>query len=62
MSDHTFTEKHFERHCKMIPRYAFKSDTFGKEGFEAELFGTHPPTAKRIMALEAMAYQAKTAG
>jgi len=33
-----------------------------KEGFAAELFGTHPPIAKRIMALEAMAYQAKTAG
>ena len=33
-----------------------------KEGFAAELFGTHPPIAKRIMALQVMAYQAKTAG
>jgi heat shock protein HtpX len=30
-----------------------------KEGFSAELFGTHPPMAKRIVALEAMAYQIK---
>ncbi len=28
-----------------------------KEGFVAELFGTHPPIEKRIIALEAMAYQ-----
>jgi heat shock protein HtpX len=28
-----------------------------KEGAAAELFGTHPPMNKRIMALEAMAYQ-----
>ncbi|HLF19891.1 MAG TPA: M48 family metallopeptidase [Bacteroidota bacterium] len=28
-----------------------------KEGFVAELFGTHPPIDKRIMALHAMAYQ-----
>ncbi len=28
-----------------------------KEGFVAELFGTHPPIEKRIMALQAMAYQ-----
>ena len=28
-----------------------------KEGAAAELFGTHPPIEKRIMALEAMAYQ-----
>jgi heat shock protein HtpX len=28
-----------------------------KEGFLAELFGTHPPIEKRIMALQAMAYQ-----
>ncbi|MBI2620553.1 MAG: M48 family metallopeptidase [Ignavibacteriales bacterium] len=28
-----------------------------KEGFVAELFGTHPPTEKRIVALQAMAYQ-----
>ncbi|MFH0988549.1 MAG: M48 family metalloprotease [bacterium] len=28
-----------------------------KEGFFAELFGTHPPTGKRILALQAMAYQ-----
>ena len=30
-----------------------------KEGFAAELFGTHPPMNKRITALEAMAYQMK---
>ncbi|HTP12556.1 MAG TPA: M48 family metalloprotease [Bacteroidota bacterium] len=30
-----------------------------KEGFAAELFGTHPPMNKRIVALEAMAYQMK---
>lgn len=30
-----------------------------KEGFAAELFGTHPPMKNRIMALEAMAYQMK---
>jgi heat shock protein HtpX len=30
-----------------------------KEGFTAELFGTHPPMNKRIIALEAMAYQMK---
>jgi len=30
-----------------------------KEGFAAELFGTHPPMNKRIIALEAMAYQMK---
>lgn len=29
----------------------------GKEGFTAELFGTHPPIEKRIIALQAMAYQ-----
>lgn len=28
-----------------------------KEGFVAELFGTHPPIEKRIIALQAMAYQ-----
>lgn len=28
-----------------------------KEGFTAELFGTHPPIEKRILALQAMAYQ-----
>jgi heat shock protein HtpX len=28
-----------------------------KEGFAAELFGTHPPMEKRILALQAMAYQ-----
>jgi heat shock protein HtpX len=28
-----------------------------KEGFVAELFGTHPPISKRIMLLKAMAYQ-----
>jgi len=28
-----------------------------KEGFVAELFGTHPPLSKRIMLLKAMAYQ-----
>jgi heat shock protein HtpX len=28
-----------------------------KEGATAELFGTHPPIAKRILALQAMAYQ-----
>jgi heat shock protein HtpX len=28
-----------------------------KEGFVAELFGTHPPITKRIMLLKAMAYQ-----
>lgn len=33
-----------------------------KEGFAAELFGTHPPMNKRIIALEAMAYQMKPAG
>ena len=32
-----------------------------KEGFAAELFGTHPPMSKRITALEAMAYQMKPA-
>jgi len=32
-----------------------------KEGFAAELFGTHPPMNKRIIALEAMAYQIKPA-
>lgn len=30
-----------------------------KEGFAAELFGTHPPMKNRITALEAMAYQMK---
>lgn len=29
----------------------------GKEGFFAEVFGTHPPINKRIMLLHAMAYQ-----
>lgn len=33
-----------------------------KEGFAAELFGTHPPMNKRIIALEAMGYQMKPAG
>ncbi len=33
-----------------------------KEGFAAELFGTHPPMEKRIIALEAMAYQMKPVG
>jgi len=28
-----------------------------KEGFFAELFGTHPPISKRIVQLKAMAYQ-----
>jgi Zn-dependent protease with chaperone function len=28
-----------------------------KEGFTAEVFGTHPPIEKRILALNAMAYQ-----
>ena len=28
-----------------------------KEGFTADLFGTHPPIEKRIIALQAMAYQ-----
>jgi heat shock protein HtpX len=28
-----------------------------KEGFAAELFGTHPPIEKRVLALDAMAYQ-----
>jgi heat shock protein HtpX len=28
-----------------------------KEGFTAELFGTHPPLEKRVLALQAMAYQ-----
>jgi heat shock protein HtpX len=32
-----------------------------KEGFKAELFGTHPPIEKRILALDAMAYQYKSA-
>jgi heat shock protein HtpX len=32
-----------------------------KEGFAAELFGTHPPTEKRVLALNAMAYQYKSA-
>lgn len=32
-----------------------------KEGVVAELFGTHPPIEKRILALDAMAYQYKTA-
>jgi len=32
-----------------------------KEGFAAELFGTHPPIEKRILALDAMAYQYKSA-
>lgn len=32
-----------------------------KEGFAAELFGTHPPTEKRVLALDAMAYQYKSA-
>ena len=29
----------------------------GKEGFVAELFGTHPPISKRILVLQAMSYQ-----
>jgi len=29
----------------------------GKEGFLAEIFGTHPPISKRIILLHAMAYQ-----
>ncbi len=32
-----------------------------KEGFAAELLGTHPPIEKRILALDAMAYQYKSA-
>lgn len=32
-----------------------------KEGFAAELFGTHPPLEKRVLALHAMAYQYKSA-
>lgn len=32
-----------------------------KEGFTAELFGTHPPIEKRIIALHAMAYQYESA-
>ncbi len=32
-----------------------------KEGFTAELFGTHPPMSKRITWLKAMAYQMKPA-
>lgn len=32
-----------------------------KEGFTADLFGTHPPIQKRILALQAMAYQYQTA-
>ncbi len=32
-------------------------DINGKEGFFAEVFGTHPPISKRIMLLHAMAYQ-----
>ncbi len=32
-----------------------------KEGFTAEVFGTHPPIEKRILALNAMAYQYKRA-
>lgn len=32
-----------------------------KEGFLAELFGTHPPIEKRILALDAMAYQYRAA-
>ena len=28
-----------------------------KEGFAADLFGTHPPIEKRVLALDAMAYQ-----
>lgn len=31
-----------------------------KEGIRAELFGTHPPIEKRILALNAMAFQYKT--
>jgi len=31
-----------------------------KEGFFAEILGTHPPIKKRIIALQAMAYQAPT--
>ena len=31
-----------------------------KEGFAAELFGTHPPIEKRVLALDAMAYQYRT--
>ncbi len=31
----------------------------GKDGFAAELFGTHPPMTKRIIALEVMAYKMK---
>jgi heat shock protein HtpX len=30
-----------------------------REGFTAELFGTHPPVEKRVLALDAMAYQYK---
>jgi heat shock protein HtpX len=31
-----------------------------KEGFAAEIFGTHPPLEKRILALNSMAYQYKS--
>ena len=31
-----------------------------REGFAAELFGTHPPIEKRVLALHAMAYQYKS--
>ena len=34
-------------------------DVNGKEGFLAELFGTHPPVSKRITLLRAMAYHIK---
>ncbi len=33
-----------------------------KEGFFAELFGTHPPIAKRILLLKSMAYQPAASG
>ena len=33
------------------------SSVNAKEGFMAELFGTHPPISKRIMVLQAMSYQ-----
>ena len=40
---------------------AMGGDVNSEEGGVAELFGTHPPIEKRILALDAMAYQYKTA-
>jgi heat shock protein HtpX len=45
--------------CIVVP---FGRKMNAKEGFAAELFGTHPPMNKRIIALEAMAYQMKPSG